>query len=58
MCIRSGDRQSVLDVGLRARSKVDVVEPAAGVAITGDGEFLFYRCEMVLAEGISEAVFA
>ena len=58
MCIRSGERQSVSDVGLRARSKVDVVEPAAVGVITGDGDVLFDRFEMVLAEGISKVVFA
>ena len=56
MCIRSVERQIVSDDGLRARSEVDVVENVAGVALSGDGDVLFYQYEMVLAEDISEAV--
>ena len=56
MCIRSVERQIVSDDGLRARSEVDVVENVAGVALSGDGDVLFYQYEMVLAEDSSEAV--
>ena len=56
MCIKSGERKSVSDGGFRARSKVDVVETVAGVAIAGDGDVLFDQCEMVLAEGSSKAI--
>ena len=47
-----------MDGGLRARSKVNAVEAVSEFMIVGDGEFLFDQCEMVLAEGISEAVVA
>ena len=47
-----------MDVGLRSRGKVDVVELVAGVAISGDGDVLFDQCEMVLTEGSSKAVVA
>ena len=47
-----------MDVGLRSRGKVDVVELVAGVAISGDGDILFDQYEMVFAEGSSEAVVA
>ena len=56
MCIRSVYRQSVLDGGLQARSKVDAIETIAGVALAGDGDVLFDQCEMVLAEGSRETV--
>ena len=58
MCIRSGEIQSILDVGLRVKSKVDVVETIDGVAIAGDDDDLFDQCEMVLAEGSSKEVVA
>ena len=41
MCIRSGERKGVLDVGLRARGKVNVVDHVSGVAIAGDGDVFF-----------------
>ena len=41
---------------MRERSEVDVVENVAGVALSGDGDVLFYQYEMVLAEDSSEAV--
>ena len=56
MCIRSVERQRVLYVGLRARRKVDVVETVSGITLVGDGDVFFDRYEMVLAEGIREAV--
>ena len=58
MCIRSVERQRVLDGGLRARSEIDVVETVAGVALSGDGDVLFDQCEIFLAEASSKAVVA
>ena len=58
MCIQSVEKQSVLDGGLQARSKVDVVETVADVALSGDGDVLFDQCEMVLAEGRRKSVVA
>ena len=58
MCIQSVERQSVLDSEWRARSKVNVVETVAGVALSGDGDVMFDQCEMVLAEGNSKFVVA
>ena len=42
-----------MDGGLRARSKFDVIETIAGVALAGDGDVLFDQCEIVLAKGSS-----
>ena len=47
-----------MDGGLRARSEVNVIETIYGVALAGDGDVLFYQCEMVLAEGSRETVVA
>ena len=58
MCISSVYRQSVLDGGLRARSKVDVIETIVGVALAGDSDVLLDQCDMVLAEGSRETVVA
>ena len=58
MCIRSVERQIFLDGGLRASSKVDVVETVASVVIAGDGDVLFDQCEMVLPKGSTKAVIA
>ena len=49
-------RQSILDVGLRSRSEVDVTETITGVALAGDGDVLLDQREMVLAEGSRETV--
>ena len=51
-------RQSILDLGLRSRSEVDVTETITGVALAGDGDVLLDQREMVLAEGSRETIIA